>query len=227
MSSKSKKQLERYGLPTTIDGICALIRQTLENGHVHRLEMDNDDAYVRVWRWVEKQDLEEPDVTLDGALRNMESFTEYSSDGASAFQVLVDMMLLCTSKGLKPTCWVIGLGGHALLQQWLLLDERDMPLVSCATLLGRPAVELKSIPTETLILCCSDVPDAEPSEITLVIKTTVDVRGTYVEDSIQGGRVDDRGGDSTKEYSSAVNPLAHDPRELRRVPWKTQGQLDE
>jgi hypothetical protein len=221
MSSKSKKQIERYKLPASTDGICALVRTVLEGGHVDRIELDNTDAYVRLWRWVAKQDLEEPDVTWDGALRNIPSFMEYNSEGASSFQVLVDMMILAASKGLKPSKWVIGQGGHSLLQKWLLLGERDMPLISCHNLMNLEVTELTSIPQETLVLCCSDVPHADPSELTMVIKTTIDLRGTYVEDSIEDRRADGRVGDHPQEHTQAAHQLALSPRELRKVPWKS------
>jgi len=216
MSSKSEKRIEKYELPATIDGICSLVRHLLEQGHVARLELDNDDAYVRLWRWTEKGDLDEPDVNWDGALRNLQNFTEYSSEGASAFQVLVDMMLLANSEGVQGVCWTIGTSGRELLNAWLDLKERGMPVYGFGHLQGLPVLELKSLPKETLILCCSKFRNADPAEITLAIKTTVDVRGSHVEDI----GIDGRGGNHPEEHTSATDQLAFSPRGLRGVPWK-------
>jgi hypothetical protein len=225
MSNKSKRQIERYALPNSVDGICALVRQVLEGGHVERLELDNNDAYVRAIRWVEHNDLEEPDVTWDGALRNMSSFLEYSSEGASPFQVVVDMTILASSKGLKAACWVTGIGGRDLLLQWFNLHERGMPTTAFRTMVGIEVTELKSLPPETLILCCSDITNAEPSELTLVIKTTIDLRGSHVEDSVEDVRADGRVGNHPQEHSPATYQLALNPRDLPRVPWKKGRQL--
>jgi hypothetical protein len=221
MSSKSEKQLEKYELPTTIDGICSLIRHILDGGHVSRLEMDNDDAYVRAWRWVERNDLGEPDINWDGALRNVEMM-EYSSERASPFQVLVDMMLLATDRGLKCTTWALGMGGSALLKDWLSLKSRNMPVGIPAYLLGLPIRELKSLPSETLILCCSKFPNADPSEVSFAIKTTIDVRGLNEPDNDSS----DRSGHHSEEHASAAHQLALSPRGLRTVAWKAASDDD-
>jgi len=215
MSSKSEKKLEKYELPTTIDGICSLIRHILDGGHVCRLEIDNDDAYVRVWRWVERNDLAEPDVNWDGALRNVD-MVEYSSAQASPFQVLVDMMLLATDRGFKCTTWALGMGGAVLLKDWLSLSSRNMPVGVPAYLLSLPILELKSLPPETLILCCSKFPNADPSEVSLAIKTTVDVRGLNEPDNSSFGR----SGNHSEEHAPAAHQLAVGSRGLRTVPWK-------
>jgi len=221
MSSRSEKRLEKYELPYTIDGICSLLRRLLEMGHVGRIELDNDDAYVRVWRWIEKNALDEPDINWDGALRNLESFMEYSSEGASSFQVLVDMMLLARSEGLKSVTWAIGAGGLELMKEWLSLKARGMPNTDVSYLLGLPVLELKSLPQETLVLCCSKFPNADPSEITLAIKTTIDVRGTNDQDVGD----DDRVRDHSQEHSGAAGAMALSARALRPVPWKTDGEV--
>jgi hypothetical protein len=221
MSNRSEKRLEKYELPSTIDGICSLLRHLLEMGHVGRIEMDNDDAYIRVWRWVERNDLSEPDINWDGALRNLGSFMEYSSAGAGSFQVLVDMMLLAYSEGLKSVVWATGSGGSALLKEWLNLKARGMPTGDISYLLGLPILELKSLPKETLILCCSKFPNADPAEISLAIKTTIDVRGTNVQDLGD----DDRVGDHSQEHAGTVGPLALSARALRPVPWKADREV--
>jgi hypothetical protein len=216
MSSKSEKQLEKYELPSTVDGICALIRHILDGGHVCRVELDNDDAYVRAWRWVERNDLAEPDVNWDGALRNVEMM-EYSSAQASPFQVLVDMMLLATDRGYKCTVWAVGTGGSALLKGWLALRSRNMPVGIPSFLLGLPVMELRSIPAETLILCCSKFPNADPSEVSFTIKATIEVRTSDEPDNYSAGG----SGDHPEEYVAAARQLAPGAGGLRTVPWKT------
>ena len=221
MSSKSEKHIEKYELPSSIDGICSLIRHLLEQGHVARLELDHDDAYLRLWRWIEKGDLDEPDINWDGALRNLDNFLEYGSEDASAFQIVLDMMTLAGSNNLFGSCWTIGTGGRELLKEWLALKERGMPNTDLYRLAGIPVLELKSLPVETLILCCSKFPNADPAEISLAIKTTVDTRGSHVENI----GVNDRVGDHPEEHPSAVGQLALNPRGLRSIPWKTPGKL--
>ena len=116
--SKSEVRTEKYQLPGTVDGICALVREILNGGHVKRLELDNDDTFVRAHRWVEGDGLAEEEVTWDGALRNVQVMQEYYSDGATSFQVVVDMMLLAQAEGLHCSCWVTGTMGDELLRKW-------------------------------------------------------------------------------------------------------------
>jgi hypothetical protein len=218
--SKSAVRTEKYQLPATVDGICALVREVLNGGHVRRLELDNDDSFVRAHRWVEGDDLAEDEVTWDGALRNVKLMDEYYSDGATSFQVVVDMMLLAQEEGLHGTCWVIGTGGGDLLRKWFEVDERKLLVGGINTLLGLPIHRVKSLPDETLILCCSKYPSADQTEIEMAVKTTIDLRrdhDTRADQDIGGG------GNHPQEHAPAANQLALTTGGLRRVAWRPSG----
>src|SRR3990172_10583486 len=70
--SELKTKTEKYPLPTTVDGICSLVREILAAGRVQRLEIDVSQP-VRVTRALASQEvgLEEPSLDLEGALRNV------------------------------------------------------------------------------------------------------------------------------------------------------------
>lgn len=221
MLSKYDQKLERYPLPPTADGICTLIRDILDIGHVGRIEIDTADAYIRAWRFVEKGEMEEPDISWDGALRNVRTMLEYTSEGATAFQTVVDMMLLAQEHGLRGSMWAVGFGGVELLRQWFTLNERNLPVQDIASLVGVPIRELKSLPRETLILCCSAAPNADPSEITMAIKTAIELRSNYVEgDGTNSGG----GGNHSAEYHPSTGQMAAGSRGLHSVLWKKESK---
>ena len=217
MSSKSDKRLEKFDLPKSIDGICALVREVLDGGNVDRLEIDNEDSYVRAWRWVERDDLDEPDIGWDAALRNVPTMIEYASEGASPYQTIVDMMLLAQNERMHCTAWAVGNGGIKLIGEWLELRSREMPVTSVNPLLNLPVKELKSLPEDTILLCCSKYPRADPGEITMAVKAAIELRSEHV------GRVheaDDRSGNNSEEHATAARTLGLGGRGLREVSWK-------
>lgn len=214
---KSAVRTEKYQLPATVDGICALVREILSGGHVKRLELDNDDALARAYRWIEETGLVEDEVTWDGALRNVPAMVEYYSDGATSFQVVVDMMLLAQDEGLHCSCWVVGVGGTDLLRKWFEVDRRKLKVDSIDSLLGFPVYPVKSLPPETLILCCSKYPSADPTEVSMAIKTSIDLgreRDAQVNEDASRGR------NHTQECPPATGQLALNPRGLRRIAWR-------
>jgi hypothetical protein len=214
--SKSDVRTEKYELPGTVDGICSLIREILNGGNVKRIELDTDDTYVRARRWVEGDGLEEDEVTWDGALRNVPDMQEYYSDGATAFQVIVDMMLLAQSEKLHCTCWVTGPSNEDLMWKWLEIEERGVPIRGVDQLLGLPIHRVKSIPEETLILCCSKHPSADPSEISVAVKTVIDLRRSHV---TANGKDVGGSGNHSQECDSAVGSVPFGTGRLRRVAW--------
>lgn len=221
MSNKSERRLEKYALPESTDGICALVRKIINGGNVSRIEFDNDDTLVRAWRWVDMGDLEESTLSWDGALRNIDPrhMLEYSSPGATAFQVLVDMMLLAQKEGPHAVLWATGRGGKDLIEEWLELHDRDVPVSSIEQLQGVPLLELKSLPKDTLVLCCSKYRNAEPTEITAAIKTAIDLRNgneSFKQNVNQGGN-------HSQERAGAPRRLSSDPGGLRRVAWEKPG----
>jgi len=214
--SKSEVRTEKYQLPATVDGICALVREILNRGHVRRLELDNDDTFVRAHRWVEGDGLAEDEITWDGALRNVQVMQEYYSEGATSFQVVVDMMMLAQTEGFKCTCWVSGTGGPELLRKWFDVDRRKLPVGEVTELLGLPVYKVKSLPNETLILCCSKYPSADPTEISVAVKTSIDLRR---EDGAPTNEDAGRGRNHSEEHAPTTRQLAFGPGGLHRVPW--------
>jgi hypothetical protein len=184
------------------------------------MEFDIDDN-VRVVRMVEDDpEFSEEDVGWDAALRNVEDFVEYASEQASPYQVIFDMMHLVDKERLNCACWVTGIGDENLLDKWFELTERGMPSEG-DSIVGLPLYQLRSLPEETLILCGSKYPSPEPSEITFVVKTTLEVRSSDESGSTPSREVDGSIGDSPGELPEAANQLALAPRRLRKVDWKS------
>lgn len=221
-SRKSRVRVEKYPLPATTDGIVSLVREVLSQGKVQRIELDNEND-VRVLRELEAEDpdLVEPDVSLDGALRNVEMI-EYSSEGASSFQVVVDMTQLMRHENHHCICWAIGTGDD-LLEQWLEFRERGMPS-DINFLLNLPVRRLRSLPEDTLILCGSKYPGAEAEEVTLAVKAAVEIRrSNELERPVQSRPSDDRVGNGPTERPSTASQLAIAAGGLRRTKWIPPG----
>jgi hypothetical protein len=214
--AKAKLHTEKYAVPATIDGIVALIREVLSGGRVKRIELDTDDSSVRAYRWVEEVGLEEEEVSWDGALRNVPVMKEHYNDNSTPYQLVVDMFLSAQDAGLRGVCWVMGMGGPNLVRKWFDTERRKLALGELNDLLGLPIHTIKSLPDETLILCCSKYPSADPTEISLAIKTTVDVRSGHAKEV---SRPLGEGGDHTKEHAPATVQVALTTGGLRTVAW--------
>jgi hypothetical protein len=166
---------------------------------------------------VEDDGLSEDVVSWDAALRNVPSMVEYYSDGATSFQVVVDMMLLAQRDGLVAIGWVTGIEEESLLRHWFEIGTRAMPVGDIDFLLCLPVHRIKSIPEETLILCCSKYGDADPEEVTVAIKTTIQLRNE--DDTVAVDKDVDRSGNHSQEHSAAAGQLALSTGGLREVPW--------
>lgn len=231
MASKSSKsepsstRVEKYPLPGTVEAIISLMREIIKGGSVQRIEMDVD-LPVRVVRNVAPEDpmMQEVSIGLKGALRQVE-FVEYYSEGASPYQVVVDMMQLLHKEGRHPICWATGSGDHNSLDQWLEWKERGMP-AGTEYLLGIPVRILDDLPEDTLILCGSEYPSAEAEEITLAVKTAIEVRSE--EDECEPTReTDDPVRPSAKQRAPTAGQLALSAGDLRRVEWAEPDQHGE
>ena len=224
MCAKSRKieKLERRALPDTTDGICALIREVLSSGigHVKKLELHVNDV-VRVTREVDANDLDEVPEDWEFVLRNVEML-EYSSEGASPYQVLVDMMLLVQHRGLRCIAFCTGDDETGLIDTWLELKDRGMP-TGVHELLNLPIHRMNTLPEETLVLCGSKYSNADPTEVELAVKTTIEVRDEKQGDQ-SSREVDDPVGDGSGGRGTPVGQLALASGGLRRVPWKSRSQ---
>jgi hypothetical protein len=193
-------------------------------GSVQRFEFTLGEP-VRVERAVELNDpdLVEPDLDWDGALRNT-TIDEYYSEDATSYQIVFDMMHYIQSARLHPTCWVTGADEEGLLDLWFEFKERGMTSGVGEMFAGKPLRRLKSIPEDTLILCGSRYQDADPDEISLAVKTAIELRRPH--DSSRS-EVDDSGRVDTGERSAAARQLALAGGGLREVEWKGTGDPGE
>lgn len=213
MSSRSDTRTTRLPLPKSADQVAVTVETLIAQGGLVRLDLLFEEGLVRVIEKVSGDVPFEEETSWDGALRNVE-MEEYSSPGAESFQVVVDMMLLISHRRCHPAQWVTGVGGEALIEKWLELDERGMP-VKCDQLMGVPLIELKSLPEETLVLCGSRYPDAGPEEVSFAVKTTVELR-RY---DVQHGKADDRRGNGSRECDSATGEMEAITTALRLPKW--------
>jgi len=228
MSNKSKTRVkvEKYPLPPTVDGICSMIREILAPGLVQRIELDIDSP-IRVTRSVPLEDgkeLEDDDVDLEAVLRNIEMI-EYTSENASPFQVIFDMMQLVNNEKLNPVFWVGGTGSEKLIDEWLELRTRGMP-GGLNRLLGIPVQRIKSLSEDTLILCASLYPSAGVDELSLAVKTAIEIRRPShdTQRTAPCGQVDDSVRRDSGASDSPAHQLAAVARGLHKVDWKPDGQ---
>jgi len=214
-SPKYDVRAEKYPLPSTIDGIISLFRELMNEGNVQRIEFDTS-APVRVLRLVEADDpsLLEPSLDLDGVLRNV-NMLEYISEDASSFQVLVDMMQLLNFEKKHCICWAVG-SGEDLLSEWLEFERRGMP-DEVMSLLNLPVRRLRSLPEDTLILCGAEYPGAYPEEITLAVKTAIEIRRPHDEANAQKRQSDDTVWHDPTKRPPAARELALTAGGLRKT----------
>jgi len=213
MSSKSDTRTTRFPIPKTSEQVLDTVKALMTEGAV-KLEFLFEEGIVRVTERVSGDLPFEEETSWDGALRNVENMEEYSSPGAESFQVVVDMMLLVAHRGCHAVQWATGVGGRALIEEWLELEVRGMP-VECHHLGGVPLIELKSLPEETLVLCGSRYPDAGPEEISFAVKTTVELRSH----DVQRGKVDDRRRNGPSEHAPTIEEMEAITTCLRLPKW--------
>jgi hypothetical protein len=225
--SESRSRVEKYPLPSSVTSILSLIKDIMEEGSVQRIELDVS-LPVRVVRTIAVGDpmMEEVDIGLKGILRQVE-FIEYYSEGATPFQVVVDVMQLLHKEGRHPTCWVTGPSEQnpTLLDQWLEWKERGMP-AGTDHLLGLPVQTVDDLQEDVLILCGSEYPSADTDEITLAIKTSIEL-GSEHERAEPIRKADDSVRTDSGEHPSTASQLALAAGSLRRVEWHPPDQHGE
>jgi len=216
MSSKSENRLivHRFPLPKKVEELLGTIQALINRGGVVKLELLFEDSLIRTTETVTGDVPLEDETNWDGALRNVGEMEEYYSPGAESFQVVVDMMHIVAHSHRYPAQWVIGVGGEALINKWLELDERGMPGGN-GQILGVPLLELKSLPEETLILCGSKYPNAGPDEISFAVKTAVELGNNHV----NNGETDGRGRGNTSQRTAATGSMETASTELRIPKW--------
>lgn len=222
--SNQSMKVEKYPLPGNVEGIVSLVREILIAGGVQRLEIDIN-LPIRVVRQAQEDDatFEEVDIGLGGTLRQID-IVEYYSEGATPFQVVVDMMQLIHNESRHPICWVTG--SISELPKWMEWKERGMPN-STGALFGLPVRQVQDIPEDVLILCGSEYQSADDNEVTLAVKAVmeqgndnerqVERRGSPIREA------DDRVRASATERPATAGQLALAAGGLRRTAWIEKG----
>jgi hypothetical protein len=218
-----KTKVEKYPLPDTMDGVVDLFKEIMSAGLVQRIEFDIHKP-VRVIRAVEGEDLEEPNIDLEGALRHVDELVEYTNTEANPFETLIDMMMLIQAEDLSCSCWAVGTGGAELLLEWLQLEERGMPAFrKLPGLLGLPLHILGSLSKETLILCGSKYLSPDPDEISFAVKTAIEMRkadGVPKSESVEGSQAGHPRGTGPQGSAPTAYPVGAVTRKLKRVEWE-------
>jgi hypothetical protein len=160
-------------MPSDTDSLLNLLREALSSdGLVHKIVCE-EGQLVRIYRWVEDDGMSEVGLDIEGALRNAE-FVEYSVEGGGPFEAIWDMIALVRAEKLWPTCWVTGQKETNLLDTWLEMSERGRPW-DLKTMLGLPVHHVDFLEESTLILCASVFKEAEPENVSFVVKTAIEV----------------------------------------------------
>lgn len=214
MSIKSKESLrtEKYPLPSTIEGILSLVREILSLGRVRRVELDVD-LPVKVVREVDETDLVEPNIDIDSALHKVE-MVEVSSSKTS-IETALKMCKQLYRRNLRPTFWITGPG--TVIETWAPVAEVEF-CAGQSFFLNIPMMTLKSLPSDSLILCGSSYRDADVGDIQFAVKTSMEVRRDYESES--SSSFDDPVWGSPTERNSAVSGLEISTDKLRRVDGK-------
>lgn len=212
-SNKSDLALQReeYPEPNSKKGVVSLVDEILKiQGGVERIILERGQP-VRVWRWTEKNDLFEESPTLEGALAHAEIIEYVNPDESkTAPEELFHVMSVLKNEAHKPVCWATGRNQTGLLRKWLRVDEQGVPFDQ-SELLGIPIEHLKSLPEDTLLLCGARHYNADTHEVTIAIKTAIEIKGSkHDEEEIDryalGVRdtAEERGGSAREESSSSA-----------------------
>ena len=175
--SEQSLQKEEHVMPVSKAGIVSLVREVLDlPGGVQRILLEKDQP-VRVWRWVEKNELLEGARTLDVALQESDIIEYDNPDPTkSAPEELFHMLLILENDRHFPVCWATGTDQTKLLRKWLKVDEQGVPFNE-KSLLGIPIERLKSLPEDTMLLCGAAHVGGEGGDVTLAVKLALELRG--------------------------------------------------
>lgn len=164
---------EEYKLHSNRTSDIVQVVQQVLSTEAYKVVIESD--RVIAYRGKSDDDLEEFDVTLDGALRNSHMI-EYSNSDPNPFEVVFDMFSLVSANGLHPVCWATGMNQESLLERWFTVKERGLGLQELTAIIGVPIVRLKTLPEDSLILSAAKYTDATVKDIVYSVKTTIEVR---------------------------------------------------
>jgi len=192
MSTRSDVRVKReeHPLPRTPEAISSLVDSIVRGGSVQKIIIENGRP-VRVYRNVVTEDeFEEQDMDIDAALRNAPMF-EHSGEGRP-LRILFELTQGLTEEKQRPVCFVSGQNSKGIVYQWLGIEKKSL-VIGNEELFGIPLIRIRSLPEETLILCGSPYADAEPKDITLALKVTMEVHNESVDGDVGQGGSDSEG----------------------------------
>lgn len=215
MSSRSDIRLRReeHELPKSVESILALMRDILSSGNVYKFVLESGNP-VLVYRQSDESGLAETELTLDDALQRAEIF-EYENPEASPFEVMFDITHVVTSYGGYPVCWATGMNQTDLLDRWVKAEERGLP-GTVDTIFTFPVFRMKMLPEDTLILCAAKRQDGEIDDVSLAVKTAIELRGPYAD---EGSVADHPVGDDPKGGARAAGGVEAPPEGGSRGGW--------
>lgn len=212
MSNKSKEVLrtEKYPLPGTLEGIVSMVREILSRGRVRRLELDVD-LPIKVLREVDPSECDEVDLDLESALHRVE-MVECSGEPLPSLSKMTRHLY---RRNLFPSCWVVG--PSSILEDWASPLEPEF-YSGRTYFLNVPLEVVKSLPSDTLILCGSSYKNADVEDISFSVKTSMELRRDYESESSSPSS--DPVWGSPKERHSAASVLEIPPAGLRTSSWR-------
>lgn len=212
--NRSNYRREEHQLPSSTDGIVALVSSVLSQpGKVFKIVIDSDHGVTVYRERGTTDDLGEDATTLDAALRNSE-IVEYENVGGNPFEKLVDMFYILHGERMHPVTWVSGNSQNNLLSHWLTLGERGLPVAAKhgEEILGVPLLRIPTLPEDVLILCGAPFSDADYKDVTIGVKTSVELRSEPSHEVIEDKfRAADRGGRAGEEGAPTAVGLMEAP----------------
>lgn len=170
---------EEYPLPGTVDEILSVLRSAMSQGSPVRKVVVEDSRSIIVYRDMNEGELEELEISLDGALRNSQVIEYLNDDATAAAEMLYDMQHLLHMHGLYAVCWATGPIDSDKLESWLQMGERGMPTTpgfQLTQLGGFPVRRIRSLPEDVIILCGARHKEGDIRDIELGVKTNIEMK---------------------------------------------------
>ena len=221
-SSRFKVPVKRedFILPGNVDEIVETIRNILNDGHVQGLIMTNGQP-IKVYRAVQAEDITD-NVSIDVILGSIDIF-EYVADSSHLpSDRVVGMCKLLAKEKLNPVCFITGPNKTGLLDKWFSIEESGLPR-GVDSLIGLPVIRNDGINEDTLVLCGAEDPFPDIEDITVAIKTDIELRGKNEYQRSSGNttssKTADRSGSDSEEYGQPANQLGDSPTERGETSW--------
>lgn len=153
---------------TDEDSILKTISLILKNANVVRINVDAGTGMVDFWRYPSGEESEDIDVKNPFRARLKEvAMEEYApEEGLTSHQQLFEMCEMLEDAGCYP---VFILTGRTLsnLRKWIPFPRKSKRIAGIPIILEPDQME------DTLLVCGSSVRDAEPVDVSYVVKMTL------------------------------------------------------